>query len=94
MPYRVLVQKSSAIQRGTLQADTIPVDEDHSNMVKFAENDEAYKRLCKRIEQVRYLRPTAYDVQRDTLAPSKAAAYRESDLEFKWPLSTLIACKR
>jgi len=89
LPYRVLVQKSSAIQRGTLQDDTIPVDEDHSNMVKFAENDEVYKRLCARIEKVQNLRPAADDVQRHIPAHPNAIVHRQRQtaLECKWQLS-------
>ncbi|OLE51495.1 MAG: hypothetical protein AUG51_22715 [Acidobacteria bacterium 13_1_20CM_3_53_8] len=87
-PYRILVERSSAIQRGTLQLDSIPVDEDHSNLVKFAENDQAYQNICARIEEVQSLRLAADAIHLDTAAPAKAVASREYDLECK-SLSTI-----
>ena len=41
--YAVLVNKDSAIPTGTPPRHTIAVNEDHSNMVKFAEDDPVYQ---------------------------------------------------
>lgn len=40
--YEILVNKESAIPLGTPPDHTIPVNEDHSNMVKFGEDDPVY----------------------------------------------------
>jgi hypothetical protein len=39
-PFEILVNPESAIQRGTKEEDQHPVDKDHSNLVKFVENDD------------------------------------------------------
>ena len=39
-PFEILVNPESAIQRGTKEEDQHPVNKDHSNLVKFAENDD------------------------------------------------------
>ena len=39
-PFETLVNPRSAIQRGTKEDLQHPVDKDHSNLVKFAENDD------------------------------------------------------
>ena len=45
-PEEVLVTRESAIQRGSAQLkDTLPVNEDHSNVVKFREDGRSYRKL-------------------------------------------------
>lgn len=41
--YAVLVNKDSAIPQGALPRNSIAVNEDHSNMVKFGEDDPIYQ---------------------------------------------------
>lgn len=43
--YAVLVSKDSAVPPETPQRNAIAVDKDHSNMVKFGEDDPAYKTI-------------------------------------------------
>ena len=43
--YAVLVSEDSAVPRGTLRRNAIAVNEDHSNMVKFGEEDPAYEKI-------------------------------------------------
>lgn len=43
--YAVLVSEDSAVPRGTLRRNCIAVNEDHSNMVKFGEDDPAYEKI-------------------------------------------------
>lgn len=39
----MLVSKDSAVPQGTLHSNTIAVNEDHSNMVKFGEDEPVYQ---------------------------------------------------
>jgi hypothetical protein len=39
-PFEILVEPTSAIQRGTNESDQYPINKDHSNLVKFAENED------------------------------------------------------
>jgi hypothetical protein len=43
------VSRTSAVQRGTEPLDIIPIDEDHSNIVKFTEHDAAYEIIHARL---------------------------------------------
>ena len=43
--YAVLVDKDSAIPPGTLRRNTIPVNKDHSNIVKCGEDDPVYQKV-------------------------------------------------
>jgi hypothetical protein len=40
-PSEILVEPTSAIQRGTKESDQYSINKDHSNLVKFAENEDA-----------------------------------------------------
>ena len=42
-PKAILVKPESAIQRGSQTGDILPVDKDHSDMVKFAQDDTNYR---------------------------------------------------
>ena len=42
-PKAILVKPESAIQRGSLTSDILPVDQDHSDIVKFAQDDTNYR---------------------------------------------------
>ena len=42
-PKEILVKPESAIQRGSLTSDILPVDQDHSDIVKFAQDDTNYR---------------------------------------------------
>jgi hypothetical protein len=48
----VLVTRSSAIQRGTHPHDIIPVDENHSEIVKFSEQDPTYELALSRLREL------------------------------------------
>jgi hypothetical protein len=89
-PYEILVEKNSAIQRGTSLLDSIPVDEDHSSLVKFAENDQAYQNICNRIAKAQSMRIKA-DVQdiidNIAAAPANVANEKELDLQREWLLA-------
>ena len=43
--YAVLVRRDSAVPEGSPPSNAIPVDKDHSNMVKFSEGDPVYQKL-------------------------------------------------
>jgi hypothetical protein len=40
-PFEILVEPLSAIQRETKESDQYPINKDHSNLAKFAENEDA-----------------------------------------------------
>ncbi|KAH8745420.1 hypothetical protein F5882DRAFT_262810, partial [Hyaloscypha sp. PMI_1271] len=42
-PYEILVDRESAIQDGSRPSDAFPINQDHSGMVKFAEDDPSYR---------------------------------------------------
>ena len=48
----VLVQKDSAIQYGTEESDKLPIDKDHSDLVKFDELSEEYQVFFTKIRQI------------------------------------------
>jgi hypothetical protein len=48
----ILVQKASAIQYGTEESDKLPIDKDHSDLVKFDEGSEEYQVLFTKIRQI------------------------------------------
>ena len=51
-PYEVLVTRLSAIQRGTEPLDIFPINEDHSDIVKFSEQDASYEVVHFRIREM------------------------------------------
>jgi hypothetical protein len=46
------VSRMSAVQRGTAPLDIIPLNEDHSNIVKFTEQNVAYETVYTRLREV------------------------------------------
>ena len=46
------MSRTSAVQRGTEPLDIIPIDEDHSNIVKFTEHDAAYEIIHARLREL------------------------------------------
>jgi hypothetical protein len=48
------VTRLSAIQRGTKPLDILPIDEDHSDIVKFSEQDAAYEIVHFRIREMEF----------------------------------------
>lgn len=60
--YEVLVERSSAIQLGSASSDRIPIDRDHSSMIKYGEGDSNYSdvisvvnEICQTFTSGRYL---------------------------------------
>jgi hypothetical protein len=53
-PYEILVTRLSATQRGTKPLDIFPIDEDHSDIVKFSEQDAAYEIVHFRIREMEF----------------------------------------
>lgn len=51
-PYEILVDQESAIQVGSDAADVFPIDEDHSNMVKFAQHSADYGVIAGRLRNL------------------------------------------
>jgi hypothetical protein len=48
-PYEVLVSTESAIHRASKPVDIFPINQDHSNMVKFNEDDADYQVIAANI---------------------------------------------
>jgi hypothetical protein len=79
-PFNILVSPESAIQRGTKEEDQHPVDKDHSNLVKFAENDDDLGTCL-------YFMQSLYDKLRQ-LHSTGALAEQDANL-FNNPINTM-----
>jgi hypothetical protein len=51
-PFKVLVDKDSAKQRGSGKNDILPINRSHSEMVKFGEGSEEYLLVARYIHEL------------------------------------------
>ena len=79
-PYEMLVTRSSAIQRGTRPLDIIPIDEDHSDIVKFSEQDPDYYAIHSLLRGVGTARSKILDSVTET--PRIAGHYQERSEDY------------
>jgi hypothetical protein len=56
-PSEILVEPTAAIQRGTKESDQYPINKDHSNLVKFAENEDILGPI------LHFIRPLYYSLK-------------------------------
>lgn len=79
-PYEMLVTRSSAIQRGTRPLDIIPIDEDHSDIVKFSEHDPAYYIIHSLLRGVKTVQSKILDSVTET--PRTSSHYQERSEDY------------
>ncbi|KAI9736325.1 MAG: hypothetical protein M1834_001211 [Cirrosporium novae-zelandiae] len=96
----VLVNRESAIQQQSNQQDHFPINENHSDMVKFAEDDANYKAIMSYLCSLCNIAEGEYDLGHDNnlslkrlnAAPSEQPAERkEKSLENKMMKSLSLA---
>lgn len=51
-PFEILVDKESAIQQQSTVADVIPINLDHSNLVKFTEDSVDYAVIARKLREL------------------------------------------
>jgi hypothetical protein len=51
-PHRVLVDRVSAVQQGSQKSDILPINQSHSNMVKFNEGSIEYNVVVRSIYEL------------------------------------------
>lgn len=51
-PFEILVDRESAIQQQSAVSDVIPINHDHSNLVKFTEDSVDYAVIARKLREV------------------------------------------
>ena len=51
-PFEILVDRESAIQQQLTVSDVIPINHDHSNLVRFAEDSADYAVIAQKLREV------------------------------------------
>jgi hypothetical protein len=51
-PHRILVDRVSAVQRGSKKSDILPINQSHSDMVKFKEGSAEYNIVVRYIYEL------------------------------------------
>jgi hypothetical protein len=86
-PFEILVDRESAIQQQSTVSDVIPINHDHSNLVKFTEDSVDYAVIARK------LRELAGDVTLDNsqIAPTLVRDNERRSVFDPWRLFTSLS---
>jgi hypothetical protein len=86
-PFEILVDRESAIQQQSTVSDVIPINHNHSNLVKFTEDSVDYAVIARKLREV------TGDVTLDSPqnAPATGTGNRERSAFDSWRLFTSLS---